>query len=56
MQVKQQEANAVAKSVGPEKDPAKKQEYVDTANKYLQQALDLRKKALARTPTPEPLK
>jgi len=39
-----------------EADPAKKQEYVDTANKYLQQALELRKKALARTPTPEPLK
>jgi tetratricopeptide (TPR) repeat protein len=37
-----------------ESDPAKKQEYVDTANKYLQQALDLRKKALATTPTPEP--
>ena len=28
MQVKQQEANAVAKSVGPEKDPAKKQELI----------------------------
>lgn len=39
-----------------ETDPVKKQEYTDTANKYLQQALELRKKALARTPTPEPLK
>ena len=39
-----------------ETDPAKKQEYVDTANKYLQQALDLRKKILAAKPTPEPLK
>jgi len=39
-----------------EADPAKKQEYVDTANKYLQQALDLRKKILAAKPTPEPLK
>lgn len=39
-----------------ETDPVKKQEYVDTANKYLQQALELRKKALAKTPTPEPLK
>ena len=39
-----------------EADPVKKQEYTDTANKYLQQALELRKKALARTPTPEPLK
>ena len=39
-----------------EADPVKKQEYVDTANKYLQQALELRKKALAKTPTPEPLK
>ena len=35
-------------------DPAKKQEYTDTANRYLQQALDLRKRALATTPTPEP--
>lgn len=35
-------------------DPAKKQEYTDTANRYLQQALELRKKALATTPTPEP--
>jgi tetratricopeptide (TPR) repeat protein len=39
-----------------ETDPVKKQEYTDTANKYLQQALELRKKALAKTPTPEPLK
>jgi tetratricopeptide (TPR) repeat protein len=35
-------------------DPAKKQEYTDTANRYLQQALELRKKTLATTPTPEP--
>ena len=28
-----------------ETDPAKKQEYTDTANKYLQQALELRKAA-----------
>ena len=39
-----------------EADPAKKQGYVDTANKYLQQALELRKKILATKPTPEPLK
>jgi tetratricopeptide (TPR) repeat protein len=39
-----------------EADPAKKQEYVDTANRYLQQALELRKKVLATRPTPEPLK
>jgi tetratricopeptide (TPR) repeat protein len=39
-----------------ETDPVKQQEYTDTANKYLQQALELRKKALAKTPTPEPLK
>lgn len=37
-----------------ESDPARKQEYTDTANKYLQQALELRKRALATTPTPEP--
>ena len=37
-----------------EADPVKKQEHVDTANRYLQQALELRKKALAMTPTPEP--
>jgi TPR repeat protein len=35
-------------------DPAKKQEYTDTANRYLQQALELRKKSMATTPTPEP--
>jgi tetratricopeptide (TPR) repeat protein len=35
-------------------DPARKQEYTDTANRYLRQALELRKKALATTPTPEP--
>jgi tetratricopeptide (TPR) repeat protein len=39
-----------------ETDPVKQQEYIDTANKYLQQALELRKKALAKTPTPEPLR
>jgi tetratricopeptide (TPR) repeat protein len=43
-----------------ETDPVKKQEYTDTANKYLQQALDLRKaaqekaKAEAAQATPEP--
>ncbi len=37
-----------------ETDPAKQQEYTDTANRYLQQALELRKKILATTPTPEP--
>ncbi len=37
-----------------EADPAKKQEYVDTANRYLQQALELRKKVLETKPTPEP--
>lgn len=35
-------------------DPARKQEYTDTANRYLQQALELRKRSLAATPTPEP--
>ncbi len=37
-----------------ETDPAKQQEYVATAVKFRQQALDLRKKNLATTPTPEP--
>ena len=43
-----------------ETDPAKKQEYTDLANKYLQQALDMRKaaqekaKAEAAQATPEP--
>ncbi|HTY41072.1 MAG TPA: tetratricopeptide repeat protein [Thermoanaerobaculia bacterium] len=41
-----------------ETDPAKKQEYTDTANKYLQQALAMRKaaqeKAKAAQATPEP--
>ncbi len=43
-----------------ETDPAKKQEYTDTANKYLQQALEMRKaaqekaKAEAAQATPEP--
>ena len=47
-----------------ETDPAKKQEYTDTANKYLQQALEMRKAAQEKakaaeasgTPTPEPAK
>jgi tetratricopeptide (TPR) repeat protein len=37
-----------------ETDPAKQQEYVANADKFRQQALDLRKKSLATTPTPEP--
>jgi tetratricopeptide (TPR) repeat protein len=37
-----------------ETDPAKQQEYVATADRFRQQALDLRKKSLATTPTPEP--
>jgi tetratricopeptide (TPR) repeat protein len=43
-----------------ETDPVKKQEYIDTANKYLQQALEMRKaaqekaKAEAGKATPEP--
>jgi tetratricopeptide (TPR) repeat protein len=40
-----------------ESDPAKKQEYVDTANKYLQQALEMRKQAQEKAKsqaTPEP--
>lgn len=41
-----------------EADPARKKEYIDTADKYLQQALELRKKAkeaeAAKGPTPEP--
>jgi len=41
-----------------ETDPAKKKEYTDTADKYLAQALELRKKAkeaeAAKGPTPEP--
>jgi tetratricopeptide (TPR) repeat protein len=47
-----------------EPDPAKKQEYIDTANKYLQQALEMRKaaqekakaEAASGAPTPEPAK
>ena len=43
-----------------ETDPAKKKEYTEIADKYLQQALDLRKKAkeaeAAKGPTPEPAK
>lgn len=41
-----------------EGDPAKKKEFTDTADKYLQQALELRKRAkeaeAAKGPTPEP--
>lgn len=39
-----------------ETDPAKQQEFIATADKYRQQALELRKKTLATTPTPEPTK
>lgn len=39
-----------------EPDEAKKQEYVAAADKYREQALELRKKALAVTPTVEPAK
>lgn len=43
-----------------ETDPAKKKEYTEVADKYLQQALDLRKKVkeaeAAKGPTPEPAK
>jgi tetratricopeptide (TPR) repeat protein len=35
-------------------DPVKKQEFTDTANRYLQQALELRKRSMATAPTPEP--
>jgi tetratricopeptide (TPR) repeat protein len=37
-----------------EPDPAKQQELIATADKYRQQALDLRKKTAATTPTAEP--
>jgi tetratricopeptide (TPR) repeat protein len=40
-----------------ESDPVKKQEYIDTANKYLQQALEMRKQAQEKAKaaaTPEP--
>ncbi len=37
-----------------ETDPAKQQEDVATADRYRQQALDLRKKTMGTTPTPEP--
>lgn len=37
-----------------EPDPAKKDELIATAEKYRQQAMELRKKTLATTPTPEP--
>ena len=37
-----------------ETDEAKKLEYVAEADKYREQALELRKKSLATTPTPEP--
>ncbi len=39
-----------------ETDDAKKQEDIATADKYREQALELRKKSLATTPTPEPAK
>jgi tetratricopeptide (TPR) repeat protein len=43
-----------------ETDPAKKKEFTDAADKYLQQALELRRKAkeaeAAKGPTPEPAK
>ena len=39
-----------------ETEDAKKQEYIAEADKYRQQALDLRKKNLATTPTAEPAK
>lgn len=39
-----------------ESDPAKQQEYVAMADKFRQQALELRKKNLATTPTAEPSK
>jgi len=39
-----------------ETDDAKKQEAIANADKYREQALELRKKALATTPTPEPAK
>jgi len=37
-----------------ETDPAKQQEDIATADKYREQALELRKKNMATTPTPEP--
>jgi tetratricopeptide (TPR) repeat protein len=37
-----------------ETDPAKQEEDIATADKYREQALELRKKSLATTPTPEP--
>ena len=37
-----------------ETDPAKQQEDIATADKYRQQAMDLRKKTMPTTPTPEP--
>jgi tetratricopeptide (TPR) repeat protein len=39
-----------------ETDDTKKQEAIAAADKYREQALELRKKALATTPTPEPAK
>jgi tetratricopeptide (TPR) repeat protein len=39
-----------------ETDPIKQQEYMATADRYRQQAMDMRKKAMAaNTPTPEPV-
>ncbi|HEX7252744.1 MAG TPA: hypothetical protein VF376_07690, partial [Thermoanaerobaculia bacterium] len=37
-----------------ETDPAKQQEDIATAEKYREQALEIRKKNMATTPTPEP--
>jgi tetratricopeptide (TPR) repeat protein len=39
-----------------ETDPAKQQQDIETAEKFRSQALELRKKTLATTPTPEPAK
>jgi hypothetical protein len=39
-----------------ETDPAKKDQDIETAEKYRAQALELRKKTQATTPTPEPAK
>ncbi len=39
-----------------EPDPVKQQDLIATAEKYRQQAMELRKKTLATTPTPEPAK
>ena len=39
-----------------ETDPVKQQQDIETAEKFRAQALELRKKTLATTPTPEPAK